>query len=312
MYERSYGYKYDETEGKTTAQIAGLVRRDIKQAIADGLLPGSPVKYSVRTESYSGGSSINVTVENWADAYKDCDGEVYDRHTGRKTRCSNVWCKVAGQHRDLPGAEVHQVLTDEANAAQLTLERIHQAYNHDGSDAMTDYFDVRYYGQVKFQDASSAKFWAGEAERIAARRKAIDEAAAAGAKRRVLIYGKQGKRTVHDAVDVDGKTKLVCGAVLWSHSALWNAEGQELTCSRCIKRAAKTTPAAKPARVMRTYEVLSRNHVIRLAPGAKVVRISEFRTSADIGAARDLIAAMFADAISYRAEGETTWRHIRD
>lgn len=37
-------------------------------------------------------------------------------------------------------------LTREARAVLDTLEELHNGYNHDGSDAMTDYFDVKFYG----------------------------------------------------------------------------------------------------------------------------------------------------------------------
>jgi hypothetical protein len=32
----------------------------------------------------------------------------------------------------------------------MTLTRIHEAYNFDGSDSQSDYWNVNYYGGVKF------------------------------------------------------------------------------------------------------------------------------------------------------------------
>lgn len=58
MYERSYGAKYDKN--LSTTQIAALVREEIKAAVKAGTLPAG--KYSVRSQSYSGGSSIDVRI----------------------------------------------------------------------------------------------------------------------------------------------------------------------------------------------------------------------------------------------------------
>lgn len=244
MYERSYGYLYDHERYQNAAEIAAQIRQDIKRAIAEGLLPGEPVKYSVRSDNFSGGRSIDIQVQNWPEAWQDCPGYVpgtrrpFESGGGwTATPCGNVWCKAGGQYRDMPGAQTHQVLTEEAQAALMTLERIHTAYNHDGSDSMVDHFDVNYYGQVTFEDARHAEFRATEAAKMAARRQAIG-AAAQGERKRVVVYGRQGKRTVHDAVEVGGRIKLVCGATLWSHSFTGDATGHELTCSRCKKRAA--------------------------------------------------------------------------
>lgn len=146
MYERSYGYLY-ETLGKgyvDTADIAKAIRADIKVAKAEGLLPKG-WKYSVRIERFSGGSSINVSVRGASDAWMECDGS-----DGEGRGCPNVWCAGRNDPARAAHAERHARLTPEGAAAKMTLERIHGAYNHDGSEVMTDYFDVRYYGSVTF------------------------------------------------------------------------------------------------------------------------------------------------------------------
>jgi hypothetical protein len=156
MSERSYGYRYSEGGRLTTVEIAKLIRTEIKTAIREGLLPGRWT-YSVRSEYFSGGSSIDLRVKNCADAWIPCPG--YKIGTRRDspgggwtaTGCGNVWCSAGGIHKDSPHASPHDVLTEEAAAAKMTLERIHGAYNHDGSDTMTDHFDVNYYGHVDFQ-----------------------------------------------------------------------------------------------------------------------------------------------------------------
>lgn len=175
MYERSYGYLYSEGGNLDTAAIAKLIRADIKTAVSEGLLPDRWT-YSVRIERFSGGSSIDVGVKNCADAWTPCPGyKIGTRHDlpgggWTATGCGNPWCKVGGVHKDLEGAQEHDVLTEEAESAKMTLERIHNAYNHDGSESMVDYFDVNYYGTVGFQTAWSAQFEAEEKARKAARR----------------------------------------------------------------------------------------------------------------------------------------------
>lgn len=156
-------------------EIAKRIRADIKTAQREGLLPDH-WQYSVRYRSFSGGTAIDVEVKNCADAWMPCPGyKVGSKHewpdgSWTATRCGNPWCKAGGIHKDLPAAEYHEVLTEEALAAQMTLERIHDAFNHDGSDVMTDYFDVNYHGTVDFQTAWGAEFEAKEKARKAARK----------------------------------------------------------------------------------------------------------------------------------------------
>lgn len=148
MYERSYGYKYAEHQGLTNAQVAAKIRADIKTAIKEGLLPAG-WKYSVRTRSFAGGGSIDVRVKDCPDAWTDCPG-----YKGN-AMCANYWCRarceIARDEARLPHTTEHKVLSEIGEAARITLERIHGAYNHDGSDIMTDYFDVNYYGGVNFE-----------------------------------------------------------------------------------------------------------------------------------------------------------------
>lgn len=144
MSNRSYGYLY--SEATSTTEIARRIRADIKTAKSEGLLPARWA-YSVRSRYFSGGSSIDVSVKQCADAWQECDGGV-PGSPGHA--CPTVWCKGRSDPEYAHAAQVHQVLTEEARAAKMTLERIHGAYNHTGSDITTDYFDVNYYGSVSF------------------------------------------------------------------------------------------------------------------------------------------------------------------
>lgn len=138
---RAYGTKYDRTHGLRTADIAKLVRADIKMARKIGqqaqagtsdaaLATTDPIAnaptqitYSVRTRTYAGGSSIDVVIKNipaewgWTESLDD-RGDV-----ARK------------------GSEALRALSVE-------LKAILDAYNYDGSDLVSDYSDVRFYGFV--------------------------------------------------------------------------------------------------------------------------------------------------------------------
>jgi hypothetical protein len=63
----------------TTTEIAKQVRADIRNAIKNQALGDYPegIKFSVRSEYYSGGSSIDITVKNapndWAFTASDLD-----------------------------------------------------------------------------------------------------------------------------------------------------------------------------------------------------------------------------------------------
>jgi hypothetical protein len=156
MYEKTYGEKYEAQQGLSTTEIAKLIRADIKTAVKDGTLP-STWKYSVKTEYFSGGSSIDVRVKNCADAWMTCDGTVpgskqmLPNGSWTARACSNMWCKGRNEPEYAHAATEHKVLTEQAEAAKAVLQAIHNAYNHDGSESMVDYFDVNYYGTVNFE-----------------------------------------------------------------------------------------------------------------------------------------------------------------
>jgi len=229
MYERSYGYRYGEVESGHAPDIAKRMRQDIKEAIAEGLLPGKPVVYSVTSESYTGGQSINIVVKGFAGAWEECPGTDL-----RGFVCRDAWC--AG-HNDSPHAKAHLRLTAEADAMEMTLKRIHSAYNHDGSEIQTDYFDVRYYGGVRFERVDEAQ-WRAEEKVKAQAKKAAREAAAAVETKKVLHYGRVN-RHVHLATEVDGRVKLLCGASAPTYSLRIVGEGSVVTCTRCAKKEGK-------------------------------------------------------------------------
>jgi len=228
MYERSYGYRYAELgDHPSAAEIAKAIRADIKQAVSEGLLPAR-WSYSVRSDSFSGGKSVDVRVQDCADAYRLCDGG---------QGCRNVWCAARNDPQYAHGATPHNVLTEEAEAAKMTLTRIHNAYNHDGSEIQIDYFDVRYYGIVDFESADSANFRRAEKERLAAKKAARASGTIVG---KATNYKRDGSRVTHLVVQTDDNKVLACGSRSWRGSMIAKAtDDTEVTCSRCAKAAGR-------------------------------------------------------------------------
>lgn len=167
MYERSYGPKYNiPHKYASAAEIAKHIRADIKAAIKVGSLPGAPRNYRVQSKTFSGGQSINIRAVGLDGMWQQCDGtipgtqDVYtdengDIRFGPADTCRDYWCKAGGAHKDLPGADYHQTITVEGRRVLVLLEGMHAAYNHDGSDIQTDYFDVRYYGTADIAPVSN-------------------------------------------------------------------------------------------------------------------------------------------------------------
>lgn len=140
MPDRHYGSKY--VKGLSTKDIAARMRAEIKLAVERGELPGKPVSYSVRSRDYN---SIDIAVRGLLGS-RDTD-ENANRREGKRW----PW------------------LTDEARRIMGILDTLHNAYNYDGSDIMTDYFDVNYYGGVTIETEESARWRVEEAARKAAR-----------------------------------------------------------------------------------------------------------------------------------------------
>ena len=128
------GAKYDATRNLSRVEIAKRMRADIK---ALQLEPG--YKVSVRTQSYSGGGSIDIRVTAVPPGFR------------YYTDAAASWCKqFPGRDHRMPMAW-EEALSPEWRELRAKLRAIHGAYNRDNSDAMTDYFDTRYYGDVDIE-----------------------------------------------------------------------------------------------------------------------------------------------------------------
>ena len=123
---RTYGTKHT---GQPVEEIPALMRADIKQALADGTLPAG-LKVSVRRRRVTHEWAIDMTVTAYpGQALND---DLFD------------WVQNADWAAPMPPGRY----TAEMSHTLDVLREIHSAYNYDGSDPMTDYFDVHYYGRV--------------------------------------------------------------------------------------------------------------------------------------------------------------------
>ncbi len=134
---RAYGAKYDHAGTMDITGIAKLVREDIKLARKVAKKTAEPgalaiidplgdapeeMKFGVRISRFAGGCALDIHVKNipaeWWTEERDDWGDICRRTTPR------------------------------LKALAAELRSIMNAYNHDGSDLMTDYSDVRFYGHV--------------------------------------------------------------------------------------------------------------------------------------------------------------------
>jgi len=126
--ERNWvGDKY--VSGRDVKDIAKDIRSEIKSLIAQGKIPGAPVKYSVKIDRYSMGQSIDINIMNW-DEYS----HVYEVDKS-----------------GFSGREYSQ----EAGKVKEILNSILESHLFDNSDIMTDYWNVNFYGFVNFDSWTS-------------------------------------------------------------------------------------------------------------------------------------------------------------
>lgn len=125
------GTHYRETKHLDIKDIAKKMREDIKKAKKDGLLPKS-LKVSVRISRYSMGQSLDITVRD------GMGGPLFTDEYLIATKRGTTY----------PSDYRGEVYTKEAGEILDTLNEIHNAYNYDNSDVMSDYFDRNYYGSV--------------------------------------------------------------------------------------------------------------------------------------------------------------------
>lgn len=135
-YARTVGAFYDAD--RTVKDDAASIRAMIKSFVKLGVLPAD-WKYSVRKNSCTHSWAIDVRATSPRPTYA-ADPRAFDQ-----------W--VTNHETGEPVIAWFDKYTREARAVKLLLEAIHGGHNHDGSDIMTDYFDVKFYGSVSIDVA---------------------------------------------------------------------------------------------------------------------------------------------------------------
>lgn len=131
LYKRSYGSRYNKD--LTCKDIAKLVRDYIKSQVQVNLLPRGT--YSVTSTH----NTIRVTI-------KAFEGPILNPRRLEWERDN------PNTYRPPVTADPYE-LSRYTKLASLTLANIESyinSYNHDGSEIMIDYFDVKFYSNIKF------------------------------------------------------------------------------------------------------------------------------------------------------------------
>jgi hypothetical protein len=125
MYERTYGNRYDKS--LDVKEIAKRLRKWIRARAKAGELPEG--KYSVTIDRYSMGQSCDIRV-------KQCAAQMLNPAQVRFIADNPHTCVSA-----LPvNHEARERYTPEGRRVLDELSNMLGAYNHDGSDSMTDLF----------------------------------------------------------------------------------------------------------------------------------------------------------------------------
>lgn len=122
MADKFVGERYTETRDLTTVQIAALIRKEMQERFPT-------IKVSVRTEYYSGGSSIDIWV-------KSCNFNPINPQWNPRDY-------ITPMHNN-------PRYTDQGKQLLKDLEQLANRYNRDNSDNSIDYFDVRFYLSVEY------------------------------------------------------------------------------------------------------------------------------------------------------------------
>lgn len=145
-YDRSYGATYDPT--MSVKEIAATTRTKLRAATKDAESPlyGWTARVRYRTASMCQSIDVYLIAPDGVEVAHQWDGSVeVNGQLVDSTRCT-----VCDVQAIVARSERHRSwwLTEAGHNAKSFAESIMDGYNHDGSDLMTDYFDVRFYGGV--------------------------------------------------------------------------------------------------------------------------------------------------------------------
>ena len=129
MTQRHYGSNYDPSLDVKT--IAMRCRNELAALSRAGSLPAT-AKWSVTLKRYSGGRSTRADLVEWPTPV-----------------LNPAWIEHRRAHPNEPTPRGVRRWAADVETALKTANAILRAYNYDGSDAMTDYFDVHFYQSVE-------------------------------------------------------------------------------------------------------------------------------------------------------------------
>ena len=129
-YERTYSTRYEETKELSHKELAKLIRKEVRIYMQQY---NKKYKISVKLSSYN---SIDIYVEFV---------EIANPYSKGFTN-SIIANENSYMHNDC----MHKMYNNEIITIIRDLENIRKAFNYDGSDLQTDYFDARYYGSTDF------------------------------------------------------------------------------------------------------------------------------------------------------------------
>lgn len=148
-YNNFYGAEYEKFD--SVKEVAASVRKVLNAATKDAASPMFGATVSVRYKTYSGGCSIDTNITSPAHVvhvWNSWDDNSPD------TVCTVCGIQLIVARSDRYGRKYW--LTDLGFAIHEFADGLLSAHNHDRSDLMTDYFDVRFYGQVNVSNAKAA------------------------------------------------------------------------------------------------------------------------------------------------------------
>ena len=133
----------------STKDIAKWIRETLKKDFKE-------YKFSVRYESYSGGSSINLTMLKSPVRLIKKRSEVTEQDINRlqsaRNNTTEEVMKIINYTLNASNHQINQYhidadwsLTENGKNVIKQILQIANKYNYDNSDVMTDYFDVNYY-----------------------------------------------------------------------------------------------------------------------------------------------------------------------
>lgn len=127
------GSRYNETANMDITEIAKILRSDIRAAIKSGEFPKG-LKFSARIDRFSGGKSLHVYLSSLGDG-------------GTILNPARVKLDRDEPHHTYSPWDA-KPYTATASRVMAAIKSMMNSFNYDDSDTMTDYFHVRFYGDV--------------------------------------------------------------------------------------------------------------------------------------------------------------------